>query len=133
MKIIIFFLGCAFSSTAVVLLSYIGVFDIFDSVIGTETEPYLSTPTYLSFISVMMTSVTVVLAVFAITIGLLTVFTIKEIKDKSIERATQIATDVATDQITKVLQKDKIAKIIWDDILNTVPNDEMDDKENNDS
>ena len=133
MKIIIFFLGCAFSSTAVVLLSYIGVFDIFDSVMGTETEPYLSTPTYLSFISVMMTSVTVVLAVFAITIGLLTVFTIKEIKDKSIERATQIATDVATDQITKVLQKDKIAKIIWDDILNTVPNDEMDDKENNDS
>ncbi len=133
MKIIIFFLGCAFSSTAVVLLSYIGVFDIFDSVMGTETEPYLSTPTYLSFISVMMTSVTVVLAVFAITIGLLTVFTIKEIKDKSIERATQIATDVATDQITKVLQKDKIAKIIWDDILNTVPNEEMDDKENNDS
>ncbi len=133
MKIIIFFLGCAFSSTAVVLLSYIGVFDIFDSVMGTEAEPYLSTPTYLSFISVMMTSVTVVLAVFAITIGLLTVFTIKEIKDKSIERATQIATDVATDQITKVLQKDKIAKIIWDDILNTVPNDEMDDKENNDS
>ncbi len=127
MKIIIFFLGCAFSSTAVVLLSYIGVFDIFDSVAGVEKEPAYTLPTYLSFISVMMTSVTVVLAVFAITIGVISFYTIKEIRETAIDKAIQ----AATKQAKKSLHPDNIEKIILEAMFEPEPNEPTDDTSDN--
>ncbi len=148
MKIVIFIMGCVFSSVAFYLFSYIGVFDILDSVSGVEKEPHYSLPTYLSFMSVMMTSVTVVLAVFAITIGVISIYTIKEIKGKAIKMATKTATETATDVATKTatdvatktatatatdvatkhaektLHPDNIQKILWKATLDSNQHDE---------
>ncbi len=161
MKIVIFILGCVFSSVAFYLFSYIGVFDMLDSVSGVEKEPHYSLPTYLSFISVMMTAVTVVLTVFAITIGVISFYTIKEIKkravktatrvaitkatevatekatnvatEKATEIATKVANEIATKEANKVASSDNIEKLLFESILGMGKKKETDDKNNNSS
>ncbi len=51
------------------LMLSLGVVDTIDGLPGTQKAPALSLPTYLDFIAVMMTSITVVLAAVAIGIG----------------------------------------------------------------
>ena len=63
------------------LLMSLGVFDAVDGLPGTQQEPALSLPTYLSFLSVMMTAVTAVLAAVAIAIGIIAAYTFRELKD----------------------------------------------------
>ncbi len=129
MKIVIFILGCVFSSVAFYLLSYIGVFDMLDSVSGVEKEPNYSLPTYLSFISVMMTSVTVVLGALAFAIGGFSIYTVKEIREKAIEKATE----EASKQVKKVVNPRNFHKIVMETMLNADPNKELDEKYDNDS
>ncbi|WP_322894903.1 MULTISPECIES: hypothetical protein [unclassified Yoonia] len=67
------------------LMLSIGVVDVVDGIPGAQQEPALSLPTYLSFISAMMTAVTVVLAAVAIGIGVVAAFTVKEIRERADE------------------------------------------------
>lgn len=67
------------------LLLSLGVVDVVDGVPGTQKEPALALPTYLGFISAMMTAVTAVLAAVAIGIGVVAAFTVQEIRERADE------------------------------------------------
>lgn len=64
------------------LLLSLGVVDAVDGLPGTMQEPAIAMPTYLGFMSAMMTAVTAVLAAVAIGIGVVTFFTFGGIKLK---------------------------------------------------
>jgi hypothetical protein len=70
------------------LLWLLGIVDVVDRVPGTLEEPALALPTYLGFMSVMLTAVTVVLAALAIGIGVVAAYTFREIKDATLKSAT---------------------------------------------
>lgn len=65
------------------LLVSLGVLDRVDGLPGTQEDPVLSLPTYLSFVSVMMTAVTAVLAALGIGIGVVAAYTFREIRDEA--------------------------------------------------
>lgn len=67
------------------LLFKLGVMDFADGVQGVQSEPAYTLPTYLSFVGVMLTVVTVVLAAVAIGIGVVAAFTIQEIRERADE------------------------------------------------
>lgn len=67
------------------LMLSLGVVDAVDGVPGTMQEPAIALPTYLGFMSAMMTAVTAVLAAVAIGIGLVAFFTFREIEKKVLE------------------------------------------------
>ena len=76
------------------LLMSLGVVDRVDGVPGTDQEPMLSLPTYLNFIGVMLTAVTVVLAALAILIGIVAAYTFKELAERA-ENAAKRAIEAA--------------------------------------
>jgi hypothetical protein len=65
------------------LLFSLGMIHKIDGIPGAQQEPMLALPTYLGFLSVMMTAVTVVLAALAIGIGIVAAYTFREIKDEA--------------------------------------------------
>lgn len=71
------------------LLWLLGIVDVVDRVPGTLEEPALALPTYLGFMSVMLTAVTVVLAALAIGIGVVAAYTFREIKDTTLKSVTK--------------------------------------------
>lgn len=81
------------------LLLSLGVVDSLDGIPGTLKEPALSLPTYLSFISVMMTAVTAVLAAVAISIGMVAAFTFRELSDKAEMAAQKRADEALSDEV----------------------------------
>lgn len=82
------------------LLVSLGVVDAFDGIPGTQAEPLLALPTYLSFMSVMMTAVTVVLAAVAIGIGVIAAYTVQEIRERADKRVQ--------DALNKALSEDAL-------------------------
>ena len=64
------------------LLFLLGVVDRVDGIPGTQEEPILSLPTYLGFLGVMLTAVSVALTALAIGVGLVAAFTFRGIKDE---------------------------------------------------
>ncbi len=157
MRFFIGCMGCLALSVAFYLVWVTGIFDTSDSLPRITKEPNSNLSTYLSFVSIMMTAVTVVLAAFAITIGVISFYTIKEIKEKAIKMATktatdvasktatetatdvatkhstEIATDVATKHAEKTLHPDNIEKLLFESILGMGKKKETDDKKNNSS
>ena len=95
--IVTFLSGCV----ACLLLVSLGVIDRVDGAPGTEQEPMLSLPTYLNFVGVMLTAVTVILAALAILIGIVAAYTFRELAERA-ESAAKRAADEA-------LSDDKIA------------------------
>jgi len=89
------------------LLVSLGVVDAVDGVPGTQEEPALSLPTYLSFISVMMTAVTAVLAAVAIFIGIVAALTFRELSQKA-EQAAQKRADEALSDAVIIARIDEI-------------------------
>ena len=88
-----------------------GVVDAVDGLPGNADEPLLSLPTYLSFLSVMMTAVTVVLAALAIGVGVVAAYTIEEIKKRAsdtAENAARNATTAALKAVSNALSDDAI-------------------------
>lgn len=69
------------------LLVSLGMVDKIDTIPGTQEEPVLSLPTYLGFLSVMLTAVTAVLAALAIGIGVIAAYTFREIKNEAAKAA----------------------------------------------
>ncbi|WP_419738576.1 hypothetical protein [Ruegeria sp.] len=91
------------------ILFSLGVVDKIDGIPGVDQEPVFAIPTYLSFISAMMTAVTVVLAAVAIGIGVVAAYTFREIKDEAqrVARTTaqKIAQHVADERLSEVKVK----------------------------
>ena len=90
------------------LLLSLGVVDRLDGIPGTQEEPALSLPTYLSFVSVMMTAVTVVLAAIAIFIGIVAAYTFRELSEKAENAAQKRADEALSDEVI-IARIDEIA------------------------
>lgn len=90
------------------LLFTLGVADFVDGAPGTQVEPSLSLPTYLSFLSVMLTAVTVVLAAMAIFIGVVAAYTFRELSEAA-EKAAQKRADEALSDEVIISRIDEIA------------------------
>jgi hypothetical protein len=89
------------------LLFSLGVVDGVDGIRGTQQEPFIALPTYLSFISVMMTAVTAVLAAIAIGIGVVAAFTVREIRESASEtvQAAKEQADLAKAEALALVEK----------------------------
>ena len=98
--------GAVFVGGAVLcyILVSLGVVDAVDGIPGTQEEPAIALPTYLSFVSAMMTAVTVVLAAVAIGIGIVAAYTFREIKVS----AQTIASDTASEKAALALSDEVI-------------------------
>ena len=104
MKVVLLFAAFVLGVIVCYLLMSLGVVDYLDGLPGTQQEPALSLPTYLSFLSVMMTAVTAVLAAVAIGIGVVAAYTFREIKNEA-----QKTTDaVVADRLSEVKVKDMV-------------------------
>jgi hypothetical protein len=79
------------------LLISLGMVDKIDGIPGTQEEPILSLPTYLGFLSVMLTAVTAVLAALAIGIGVIAAYTFKEIRDEARKAVAAKVDDLLSD------------------------------------
>lgn len=88
------------------LLLSLGVVDAVDGIPGTQQEPSLALPTYLGFMSAMMTAVTAVLAAVAIGIGVIAAYTVQEIRERADKRV-----------------EDALEKALSDEALNNALND----------
>ena len=82
------------------LLLSLGVVDTIYGLPGSQSAPELSLPTYMSFVGVMMTSVTAVLAAVAIGIGVVAAYTFREIKDEARKVAAKTAQDKADEALS---------------------------------
>jgi hypothetical protein len=87
------------------MLFSLGVVDGVDGIPGTQQEPFIAMPTYLSFISVMMTAVTAVLAAVAIGIGVLAAYSIQEIRDRTDKRVN----DAVNEALSEKAVTDRVA------------------------
>ena len=92
------------------LLVSLGVVDVLDGVSGTLEEPAVTLPTYMSFVGVMLTAVTVVLAALAIGIGIVAAYTFRELKDEAQKTASATAKEIADDALSEV----KVRKMVLD-------------------
>lgn len=79
------------------LLISLGMVDKVDGIPGTQEEPILSLPTYLGFLSVMLTAVTAVLAALAIGIGVIAAYTFREIRDEARKAVAAKVDDLLSD------------------------------------
>lgn len=86
MKIVGYFAVFVGGVVVCYLLLSLGVVDAVDGIPGTQDEPSLAIPTYLGFMSVMMTAVTAVLAAVAIGIGVIAAYTVQEIRERADKR-----------------------------------------------
>jgi hypothetical protein len=92
------------------LLVSLGVVDKVDGIPGTQEEPMLSLPTYLSFLSVMLTAMTAVLAAVAIGIGVVAFYTFPGLKAEARIVAEKAAKDVSIEALAEI----KIKAMVFD-------------------
>ena len=90
-----------------------GVIDAVDGIPGTQEEPALAVPTYLAFMSAMMTAVTAVLAAVAIGIGIVAAYTFGEIKDEALKTASQKVNEMVTEKLSDAAIKARIDEIAF--------------------
>lgn len=105
-----FFIG---GGVVVYLLVSLGVVDAVDGIPGTFEEPAIAIPTYLSFVSVMMTAVTAVLAAVAIGIGVVAAYTFREIKDEAKRTASAKVNELALEKLSDEAIKARIDEIAF--------------------
>lgn len=86
------------------LLISLGVVDKIDGLPGAQEAPAISLPTYLSFVSVLLTAITVVLTAIAIGIGVVAAFTFRDLKDE----ARKMAQTTVEEEADKALSEDVI-------------------------
>ncbi|MDR6309416.1 hypothetical protein [Pacificitalea manganoxidans] len=93
----------AFTSGGVLvfLLISLGVVDRVDGIPGTQEEPVFSLPTYLSFVSVMLTAVTVVLAAVAIGVGVVAAYTFQQLERRAENRVEELVKVRLSDEVIK--------------------------------
>lgn len=95
----VFGIGGTLAGAALVLLLFrLGAVDFADGLPGMQQEPAFTMPTYLTFIGVMLTAVTVVLAAVAVGIGVLAAFTIQEMRERLDNRVDGALDDKLTEE-----------------------------------
>lgn len=99
--------------TVAYLLISMGVVDAIDGIPGTQKEPSIALPTYLSFVSTMMTAVTTVLAAVAIGIGIVAAYTFREIKDEAQKTARATVDKLISDKLSDDAIKARIDEIAF--------------------
>lgn len=95
------------------LLLSLGVVDVVDGVPGTMQEPAIALPTYLGFISAMMTAVTAVLAAVAIGIGVVAFFTFGGIKNEAQKVASERVNELVNEKLSDEAIKARIDEIAF--------------------
>lgn len=95
------------------LLLSLGVVDAVDGVPGTMQEPAIAMPTYLGFVSAMMTAVTAVLAAVAIGIGIVAAYTFREIKDEALNTASKKVNELVSEKLSDDAIKARIDEIAF--------------------
>ena len=98
------------------LLVALGVVDAIDGLPGTQEAPAFALPTYMSFIGVMMTSVTVVLAAVAIGIGVVAAYTFREIKTEARRIANETAQNRADEALSEEAISARIDEVAYGDL-----------------
>ena len=93
------------------LLVSLGVVDKVDGIPGTQEEPMLSLPTYLSFLSVMMTAMTAVLAAVAIGIGVVAFYTFPGLKAEARSVAEKTTKLVAAEALSEIKIKEMVLEL----------------------
>jgi hypothetical protein len=96
------------------LMISLGVVDKVDGIPGTEQEPVISLPTYLGFLSVMLTAVTVVLAAVAVGVGVVAFYTFPGIKTEAAVIARTAAAESAKDVASEALAEVKVRRMVED-------------------
>ena len=92
MKWVFLVTGLLAGATIVLLLFRLGAVDFADGLEGIESEPAFTLPTYLTFVGVMLTVVTVVLAAVAIGIGVVAAYTVQELRERAEESVAEART-----------------------------------------
>lgn len=123
MRIVAFIVGLIGGAVFCFLMFSLGVADWIDGTLGTEQEPALAIPTYLSFVSAMMTAVTVVLAAIAIGIGLVAAYTFREIKEHAEKSASEKINKLVEEKLSDDAIKARVAEIAFA----TGPKSELDE------
>lgn len=95
------------------LLLSLGVVDAVDGLPGAMQEPAIAMPTYLGFMSAMMTAVTAVLAAVAIGIGVVAVFTFGGIKDEARRIASERVNELVNEKLSDDAIKARIDEIAF--------------------
>jgi hypothetical protein len=95
------------------LLVSLGVIDKVDGLPGTMQEPAIAMPTYLGFMSAMMTAVTAVLAAVAIGIGVVAFFTFGGIKDEARKIASERVNELVNEKLSDGAIKARIDEIAF--------------------
>lgn len=111
--IIIAMLACLIAGY---LLSSLGIIDAVDQIPGNQTPPEISLPTYLSFVSVLMTSVTAVLAALAIGIGVIAAYTFRELKDEARKAASDKVEEQLKIRLSDASLKDIVREVTFENI-----------------
>lgn len=108
------YLSCALGGAVLCyLLVSLGVMDAIDGVPGAVQEPHIAMPTYLGFMSAMMTAVTAVLAAVAIGIGVVAFFTFGGIKDEAQKIATERVNKLVNEKLSDEAIKARIDEIAF--------------------
>ena len=116
MKVVGYIAVFVFGVVTCYLLVSLGVVDAIDGVPGTQAVPILALPTYMSFVGVMMTSVTAVLAAVAIGIGVVAAYTFREIKTEARRIADEAAQTRADEALSEEAISDRIDKVAYGDL-----------------
>lgn len=113
MKDVAFLAGIIGGAVFCYILFSLGVVDRLDGIPGTEQEPVFSIPTYLSFVSAMMTAVTVVLAAVAIGVGIVAAYTFREIKERAQQVAAAKVEALIGEKLSDAAIKARVAEIAF--------------------
>jgi uncharacterized membrane protein YccC len=94
------------------LLFSMGVVAKMNGIPNTQQEPMLLLPTYLGFLSVLLTAVTAVLAALAIGIGIVAAYTFKELKAEAREASKAVSQSVAKEVAAEALSEVRVKKMV---------------------
>jgi hypothetical protein len=113
MKVVVYIAVFIGGVVVTYLLVSMGVVDAIDGIPGTREEPALALPTYLGFVSAMMTAVTAVLASVAIGIGIVAAYTFREIKDEALKSASAKVNELISEKLSDEAIKARIDEIAF--------------------
>ena len=97
---------------AVYLLISLGIVDRVDGIPGTEEEPVFAIPTYLSFVSVMLTAVTVVLAAVANGVGVVAAYTFNALEKRASATVLRVSEKMAREKVEEIAERELSAEAI---------------------
>ena len=112
MRLVLYFATFVGGAVACFLLFSLGIVDTAEQDPLFTNDPAVTLPTYISFIGVMMTSVTVVLASVAVGIGVVAFYTIPGLRTEAGTVAKKAAEDTARGVASEALAEVKVRAMV---------------------